>query len=189
VVIALLIGVGSCVAFLFIYSDLVYTYRTCADGWASSSIGRPGACSHHGGVVTKTVDKRTVPQKILSYGLGVVGSASLLFVFVLAVWTQSTRAIPIEGDWATVPLKIANETRYVEVLRLNENTYMTVNDVALVRCPERRRKSVFKRPIEFRGKNGKFKPDLFVWIYTGRGRAGGYKAKAFMWCDDLTEGA
>jgi hypothetical protein len=25
---------------------------TCADGWSSPSIGRRGACSHHGGVVT-----------------------------------------------------------------------------------------------------------------------------------------
>jgi hypothetical protein len=25
----------------------------CADGWRSSSIGRQGACSHHGGVVYK----------------------------------------------------------------------------------------------------------------------------------------
>jgi hypothetical protein len=38
---------------------LFFTYRAiypiepyrCADGWHSPSIGRPGACSHHGGVV------------------------------------------------------------------------------------------------------------------------------------------
>lgn len=29
------------------------TSRTCADGWNSPSIGKQGACSHHGGVVTK----------------------------------------------------------------------------------------------------------------------------------------
>lgn len=28
------------------------TYRSCADGWNSPSIGKQGACSHHGGVVT-----------------------------------------------------------------------------------------------------------------------------------------
>lgn len=28
------------------------TYRGCADGWLSTSIGRQGACSHHGGVET-----------------------------------------------------------------------------------------------------------------------------------------
>ena len=28
------------------------TYSGCADGWLSSSIGRQGACSHHGGVKT-----------------------------------------------------------------------------------------------------------------------------------------
>lgn len=26
--------------------------QTCADGWPSNSIGKRGACSHHGGVVT-----------------------------------------------------------------------------------------------------------------------------------------
>jgi hypothetical protein len=26
-------------------------YLQCADGWPSTSIGRQGACSHHGGVV------------------------------------------------------------------------------------------------------------------------------------------
>lgn len=30
----------------------LYGGATCADGWGSPSIGQPGACSHHGGVVT-----------------------------------------------------------------------------------------------------------------------------------------
>lgn len=34
------------------YTD---TYKTCADSWASRSIGRRGACSHHGGVVERYV--------------------------------------------------------------------------------------------------------------------------------------
>ncbi|MGW4834755.1 hypothetical protein [Streptomyces globisporus] len=29
-----------------------YSGQTCADGWPSTSIGKRGACSHHGGVVT-----------------------------------------------------------------------------------------------------------------------------------------
>lgn len=28
------------------------TYTGCADGWMSTNIGKQGACSHHGGVVT-----------------------------------------------------------------------------------------------------------------------------------------
>jgi len=28
-------------------------YRTCQDGWLSRSIGKQGACSWHGGVVTR----------------------------------------------------------------------------------------------------------------------------------------
>ena len=38
-----------------------HRYETCADGWRSPSIGRSGACSHHGGVVQRTV-KRTVTE-------------------------------------------------------------------------------------------------------------------------------
>ncbi len=34
----------------FIYS--IGTFKICADGWNSLSIGKMGACSHHGGVVT-----------------------------------------------------------------------------------------------------------------------------------------
>ncbi|MFK4600461.1 hypothetical protein RKD30_007128 [Streptomyces pristinaespiralis] len=30
----------------------LYDSSTCCDGWDSPSIGQPGACSHHGGVVT-----------------------------------------------------------------------------------------------------------------------------------------
>jgi hypothetical protein len=35
------------------YPLVTWTYvdTTCADGWRSSSIGKRGACSHHGGVV------------------------------------------------------------------------------------------------------------------------------------------
>jgi len=31
-------------------------YTSCEDGWASSSIGKQGACSWHGGVVTRLND-------------------------------------------------------------------------------------------------------------------------------------
>jgi hypothetical protein len=32
-------------------------YRTCADGWQSPSIGKQGACSWHGGVVTRQLEE------------------------------------------------------------------------------------------------------------------------------------
>lgn len=32
------------------------TYRACRDGWVSYSIGKQGACSWHGGVVTRLSD-------------------------------------------------------------------------------------------------------------------------------------
>lgn len=31
-------------------------YSTCKDGWMSSSIGKQGACSWHGGIVTRLND-------------------------------------------------------------------------------------------------------------------------------------
>lgn len=36
------------------YKPVHWTYQgyECADGWPSDSIGRQGACSHHGGVVS-----------------------------------------------------------------------------------------------------------------------------------------
>lgn len=38
------------------------SYRTCRDGWGSSSIGRRGACSYHGGVVRRWVQRRETYQ-------------------------------------------------------------------------------------------------------------------------------
>ncbi|BCM67769.1 hypothetical protein EASAB2608_03103 [Streptomyces sp. EAS-AB2608] len=36
------------------HTPVRWTYQgyECSDGWPSDSIGRPGACSHHGGVVS-----------------------------------------------------------------------------------------------------------------------------------------
>ncbi|WP_313497656.1 hypothetical protein [Pseudoxanthomonas mexicana] len=33
-------------------------WQECSDGWKSRSIGRRGACSHHGGVVWRTLQRR-----------------------------------------------------------------------------------------------------------------------------------
>ena len=181
----ILSGLGSCGTSAVIYDDLVYSYRTCADGWKSPSIGRQGACSHHGGVVTRTVDNRTTPQKVLTYGLVIFGGISLLVTLILAAGGDFIPAVQILGDRATVPLTIAGETRQVEVIRVDSNTYRTVADVALVRCPQRRRKTIHQRPIEFKGSKGKYRPNLSVWIRTGRGRAGGYLAKAFKWSTEV----
>jgi hypothetical protein len=62
-------------------------------------------------VVTRTIDNRTVPQKILTYSLIVVGSLSLILAFALRAREDSMPAIPIGGERATVPLTVANETR------------------------------------------------------------------------------
>ncbi|TEP82022.1 hypothetical protein IPC70_09145 [Pseudomonas aeruginosa] len=37
-------------------------WQQCADGWQSHSIGRRGACSHHGGVVWRTIERRVQSQ-------------------------------------------------------------------------------------------------------------------------------
>ena len=48
-----LIGLIVCLS-VFIFSLCLKPEATCKDGWKSPSIGRPGACSHHGGVDYKT---------------------------------------------------------------------------------------------------------------------------------------
>ena len=39
-------------AFSLLFLYFLGTTKSCADGWESYSIGKMGACSHHGGVVT-----------------------------------------------------------------------------------------------------------------------------------------
>lgn len=48
---SLVAGFGALVIFLILIQMM--GFGGCNDGWASSSIGRPGACSHHGGVNRK----------------------------------------------------------------------------------------------------------------------------------------
>jgi prolipoprotein diacylglyceryltransferase len=60
--------VAFCLSLLFVHlggrhAHLIEVARACADGWTSQSIGLMGACSHHGGVVTRQLDKRTTEQK------------------------------------------------------------------------------------------------------------------------------
>lgn len=43
------VGVGTFIG-LNLATPLFVGAATCSDGWASTSIGRQGACSHHGGV-------------------------------------------------------------------------------------------------------------------------------------------
>lgn len=179
------LGIGSCLTSCISFNFNTESYQACADGWPSGSIGRQGACSHHGGVVWKTRDNRPVLQRNLAVATGVGGPLVLLAGLLLS-WKIGLfdTSIPIEGKDAIVPLTIGGQTRRVRVIKLDDSTYRTLLDVALVRCPERKRKSVFKRAIEFRGRKGKFKPQLNVWIHTGRGRAGGYTARAFAWNSD-----
>jgi hypothetical protein len=49
-IIGLFVGVG-----LFVLLNQALPERVCKDGWKSPSIGRPGACSHHGGVKTSVL--------------------------------------------------------------------------------------------------------------------------------------
>jgi hypothetical protein len=66
-----------------ISDGLLYSYRVCADGWPSHSIGIQGACSHHGGVVTRKVDKRTDTQRYACYALNGAGIVGLLAALIL----------------------------------------------------------------------------------------------------------
>ncbi len=185
--IALALGLGSCQRTFAISDGLVYSYAGCADGWDSPSIGRQGACSNHGGVVEYKVDKRTSHQKALCLRYNLFAFVCFAIFFVVGLsrlagdLELANPSIPIEGNTAFVPLTIAGETKTVKVQRVNEKIYETEKDVALVRCPEGKRKSIYISKIQFRGENGKYRRDLSTWMYTGRGRIGGYTAIAFAW--------
>lgn len=77
--IATIIGAG--VAWSQLGGQKVHTGYRCADGWMSYSIGRQGACSHHGGVVSYEIDPRTELEKkdcTLALMTGAFGGVVLL---------------------------------------------------------------------------------------------------------------
>jgi len=80
---ALVLGFGSCRGSAAISKGRVYSYRECADGWQSPSIGIQGACSHHGGVVTRHVDERTDTQRYECYGFDAAGTLGFLTALIL----------------------------------------------------------------------------------------------------------
>jgi hypothetical protein len=122
-VVALLIAIGSCSGSVAISDGLVSSYRACADGWPSHSIGIQGACSHHGGVVTRKVDERTDTQRYECYALNAAGIVGLLTALIL--WSggppptkhyapQSLAATPPCGtppQISTVPPALPTELR------------------------------------------------------------------------------
>lgn len=54
------------------------TYGACQDGWASHSIGRQGACSWHGGVVSRLTDFGWIA---LVLSLAIIGIAFLYLLY------------------------------------------------------------------------------------------------------------
>ena len=171
-----------------LYSDLITERCECADGWQSPSIGSRGACSHHGGVVVRVEDHRTSAQKNELLCLKIIGAISLFTAFSAAVCALSEfpptiPTIQIEGQKSQVPLTINHETKMVDVIFVDDRTYVTIEDVALVACPEGRRKSVYLSQINFRrvAETDKYRQDLSVWISTNRGCTGGYFATAMSW--------
>ncbi len=70
-------GIGSAI-FSIVALGYVLGPLTCRDGWASHSIGRSGACSHHGGVS----DREWVA--LLAVAIGVC----------IGLWVESRRNQP-----------------------------------------------------------------------------------------------
>nr|VFJ77486.1 MAG: hypothetical protein BECKFW1821C_GA0114237_112510 [Candidatus Kentron sp. FW] len=48
--------IGVITASVTLFTVGLGTHRSCADGWISPSIGKQGACSHHGGVIVNLND-------------------------------------------------------------------------------------------------------------------------------------
>lgn len=66
---------------IFISSIIIATnssYRACQDGWLSYSIGRQGACSWHGGIVTRLTDFGWI---VLVVSLSIIGVAYLYLLY------------------------------------------------------------------------------------------------------------
>lgn len=51
------------------------TYTGCADGWTSTNIGKKGACSHHGGVITY----------LNVYGFTIMAICTILLIILLLI--------------------------------------------------------------------------------------------------------
>ena len=80
-----------------------------------------------------------------------------------------------------VPLVIGGESRIVKVVRRTDGSYETSEPVALIKCPDGTRKTVYRCKIEFTKSGDQFRQNLVRWIQTSRGRLGGYHATAFGW--------
>ena len=66
---------------IFISSIIVAvnsTYRACQDGWLSHSIGIQGACSWHGGIVTRLTDFGWIA---LVVSLTIIGAVYLYLLY------------------------------------------------------------------------------------------------------------
>lgn len=70
----------------------------CADGWASPSIGRPGACSHHGGVSGNGV-----------YAILILGASVVCGVFVARQFVPQGRILE--------PWNLQPESKEAELIR------------------------------------------------------------------------
>ncbi|MCO5297775.1 MAG: hypothetical protein M9921_13050 [Fimbriimonadaceae bacterium] len=130
--------------------------------------------------MTKTIDRRSDSQRLLTDGLN-VGAALLAAGFLCLAFTTEANAVAIEGDDAMVPLALGHDRKRVRVKKTKLGSYRTVNAVALARCPAGRRKSIYVMRVEFKPKGKLFVPDLTMWVHTGRGQAGGYYAQAYDW--------
>ncbi len=162
-----------------IYEIFTEQYQTCRDGWDSPSIGIRGAGSHHGGIVTRTRDNRPLPLLILNWFLNLVGFTSTIFFIYILVTFNREPYYELFNEIEKVPLRIGDITKKIEIKRINDNTYESTNEIALIRDPTGKRISVFTSKIEFIGSNNKFRQNLKVLVYTNRGNS--YYAEAFKW--------
>lgn len=101
---ALFVGIGSCTGSSAISNATMYSYRACADGWPSHSIGIQGACSHHGGVVTRKIDKRTDVQRYACYALNAASIIGWIAGLSLLVGLFETKDCVSQSVHVTPPV-------------------------------------------------------------------------------------
>jgi hypothetical protein len=173
---------------------------TCADGWSSPSIGRQGACSHHGGEVEITIDRRTPKEKVICSRLFNGGIVLMVTALVLGYkphfnslrrsreekerkaedqrkqseWMVS-HTTDLGRGFAIVPITIGSVTRLVRVKSVSKYTAETVEKVAVWQPDERPDQTYNgKVNLTFISRGGPYYPDLAGYVsseYKGRVKA------------------
>jgi len=118
---------------LYLLSSLIGG-ATCRDGWHSPSIGRPGACSHHGGVQSNYFLGFVFFYLSIAIGLLTSYGLNRLHKYI-ASWKKPTRTLRVCVQCKqTFPLIWHGESKEKDTVLFPEG-YPYCDAPTTVRCP------------------------------------------------------